>query len=806
MTFEKTSIKVFIAVALLAGIFLGFIIHAVESQKDIRQLSTFQPALPTRIYDVEGRLIAELFQHKRDLVHLNQIPRPVVAAFLAVEDSNFYNHFGIDFKGILRAMFANLKAMSIVQGGSTLTQQLVKGLYTESERTLSRKLYEAILALEVEYVYSKEQILEMYFNQTYFGHGAYGISAAARFYFDKSVEELTLMEGAVLAALPKSPHTYSPIRSPHQSRDKNRVVLNRLVELQLLTKEESNTLYDEFWKAYWKKIIVTPPSINMFGTRTNQAPYFVEMVRQELIGMYGEEAVYRKGLQVYTSLNLDYQKKAEEAMVEVLKELDPVARAANKSDYGGVDYTLLSTYNSLQSLIPLPGVKREYSLRNDFRQKMKDRTSDAYELLSLSLPLREHNELSQEFLSSAREFKSELEVQGAFIALEHKTGRIMSLIGGREFKSTNQFNRAILAKRQPGSAFKPFVYGAALEDRAVHYAMGFLDAPLINIQPDGSQWEPVNYEGTYQGYVPLFRALALSLNLVSVQVYDKVGPDKIIQFASRITKAPIERFQPNPSLALGASELTPMEMATGMSVIANEGRDVIPHGILYITDRDGNVLTNVETEILDVLNYKKKKGEIQLIEEGVAFILRKMMENVVSGGTASRGIRVEGGFTGHGAGKTGTTSGWNDAWFSGFTRDYTATIWLGMDNGSMTLGRHQSGGMVATRIWGKYMAHVYQSQNRTAEPFSQELPKGVKTASVCRYTGKWPNPACDKEFYGTYYMDAIKVGNQIKRIGGEQCDCHHIKSESILDILQEQNSYTDEEIGKKSDKFRTILQ
>lgn len=798
---EKVALTAFFIMSILGGLFLGFLVFSIESRKNIDYLASFQPNLPTRIYDVEGRQIAELFQHQRDLVSLEDIPRSVIAAFLAVEDEAFYDHFGLDFMGILRAAWANIKAGEVVQGGSTLTQQLVKGLFTEGEKTFVRKFYEAVLALQVEREFSKNEILEMYFNQTYFGHGTYGIASAARFYFNKPVQKLNLIEGSILAALPKSPHTYSPFRSPHRSLKKNKSVLNKLADLGYLQKSEVNKLHSAFWKEYWQVIIVTPPTKTIFGNKKNAAPYFTEYIRQELVGLFGEDEVYSRGLQVYTTLNLDHQQFAEEALYSRLEKQDPIARRANLRFGAGVDYRLLSTYNMLRSVLPLPGVVRKYSLRNDFRAKFKNRISDAFELVSLQLPVRPANDISVEFLGSTAEFKSELHVQGALVSLEPGSGRITAMVGGREFKASDQFNRAMQARRQPGSAFKPFVYGAALEDRAVHYAMGFLDSPILNIQPDGSMWAPANYEGGYKGYVMLYRALQMSLNLVSVQVYDLVGPDKIIDFASRLTKVPPSRFQPNPALALGASELTPFELLLGFSTIGNEGREVIPHGIIYITDRDGNVIHHSEREIFDVLNYKKKNDQLQVIEKGIAFIVRKMMQGVVNGGTARGGVRIKGGYKGPAAGKTGTTSGWGDAWFGGFTPDLAAVVWMGMDQGVMTLGRHQSGGVICAPVWGEFMKKVYDDRGELPEDFSEKIPKGVRRGAVNKFTGKWPNPECDtpETLAGTYIPRAVRVGNRTKRVGGERYDCDYVETKSFLERVQEQHEVSDDEIGRERD-------
>ncbi|MBX3722803.1 MAG: PBP1A family penicillin-binding protein [Turneriella sp.] len=797
---EKIAVYSFFLSAFFGGMILGFIHFRIHSKTgDLDRLASFRPTIPTRLYDQKGRLIAELFRHQRKLVSLEEIPRPVIAAFLAIEDSNFYDHFGIDFKGIARATFKNLRARRVVAGGSTITQQLVKGLYTESERTLYRKVYEAILALQVEKAFTKDEILEMYFNQTYFGHGAYGISAAAQFYFDKPVSKLNFMEASILAALPKSPHNYSPFRAPHEAYKKNKASLNRLVEVGYITKQEADTLYKTFWPVYWKKIVTTPPSKTIFGEKVNNAPYFTEHVRQELITLYGEDAVYSKGLQVYTTLDLEQQKAAEKVLLPALTKLDPVARAQNSRTSSGIQKQKVLD-PATGKIVEKAFSTREYSLRGEFRSDFKEEAADALQLVSLTLPATSVNEVSTDFMSSSREHRGDLHVQGALLALDLKTGRYSAMIGGREYKSSDQFNRATMARRQPGSAMKVFVYGAALESRGIHYAMGFIDSPLVNVTPTGKVWAPSNFDSGFSGYVLAFRALSASINLISVQVYDLVGPDVIINYASRLMKVPESRFQPNPSLALGTSEVTPAELLLGYAIIGNKGQDIIPHAIMYIADREGNVIAHPENDVIQALNYKRRTGQIQIIEEGSTFILRKMMENVVNAGTPTQGIRVDGGYKGPGAGKTGTTNSFNDVWFSGFSTETAAVVWFGMDNGDMTLGKGITGGAHVAPVWGGFMAEIDKIRGREAPPFDQTMPASVKTGAVCKFTGKWINPKCDTSdnLTGTLIPQPITKNGKRLGVGGEACDCHHAESKSFLDLLQADHNVQDEEVGRKN--------
>ena len=794
----------FLITSFLAGILFGVILFSSESQEQIRELKKFQPTLPTRLYDIKGRLISELFLHKRELVRLEEIPKPVRTTFITVEDVRFYEHFGIDFVGIARAVWENIKALDLVQGGSTLTQQLVKGLYTRGERTFARKFYEAVLALQVEKEFSKDEILEMYLNQIYLGHGAYGLSSASRFYFDKEIKKLNLVEASILAGLPKAPHAYSPFKNPHQAFKKSKVVLQEMAGYGHFSKEEALELHHKYWEEYRKTILVTPETKTSYGGKKDLAPYFTEYVRQFLEKKIGKEALYSSGLQVYTTLDLDLQIAGEEVLKKALERADPMARSSNELLGDGVDEEFLSTYSILRSVLPLPGIVKKYSPRNEFRKAFKRSLSPAMEMLSLSLPTPKVNDHSLKFLSSTKEFRTDLNVQGALMAMEPHTGRILGMIGGREFKASDQFNRAISAKRQPGSAFKPFVYGAALEDRAIHSNTGFIDSPILNIAPDGSTWAPSNYEGSYRGQVTSTRALSLSMNLVSIQIYDLIGPEKVIGFASKMMKIPPDRFQDNPSLALGSSEVTPFELLQGYNVVANYGKDVVPYSVVYVTNRDGNVLYNFENEVFDALETKKREGSLRVLEPGIAYILHKMMQSVLNG-TAHSGVRVAGGFLGDAAGKTGTTSSWNDAWFAGFTSDISAVVWMGLDQGSQTLGKHQSGGSVAAPVWGKFIQRVYEKRGGQPKKFNWATPEGVSTISVTKNSGQLPNPECEEELIISYVPSRIEVDGEVKQVPLTSSDCGTVETKNFLDLIQEKHEITDEEIGKES-KFQRQYQ
>ena len=577
-----------------------------------------------------------------------------------------------------------------------------------------------------------------------------------------------------------------------------------MVELGFLSREKSEFLYKKFWDAYWPKILLTPSTKNSYGIKKDEAPYFTEYVRQTLEKKLGKEYLYSQGLQIYTTLDLELQKIGEDVLLQAIEQADPMAKSSNEAFKSGVDHSLLNAYSLFKTVLPLPNIAKISSPRNKLRKALKEYLVDSLELISLCLPVPSLNNESKRLYQSTMDRLSDLQVQGAMVAMEPNTGRILGMIGGREFKASDQFNRAILARRQPGSAFKPFVYGAAIEDRAVHSNMGFMDSPLINIQPDGNIWAPSNYEGKYRGYVTLTQALALSMNLVSIQVMDRVGAEKVVDFSAKLMKIPPQRFQPNPSLALGSSEVTPMELLQGYAIIANEGKEVIPHSIIYITNREGDVLYDIEREVFGLLNEKKKKKQFQVIEMGVAYILNQMMRSVLSG-TAHSGVRVIGGFHGDAAGKTGTTSSWSDAWFVGFTSDIIAVFWLGMDQSLLTLGRHQSGGSLAAPIWGKFMRKVYEQREEEPEPLSEDMPDGVNSSFVTKHTGKWGNSECEEEMISTLIPAPVEVDGELKKVYGETSNCETIQTKSLLEWIQEQNQISDSEIGKKK-KFKKQFQ
>ncbi|HRX14712.1 MAG TPA: PBP1A family penicillin-binding protein [Spirochaetota bacterium] len=721
--FGKCIISLLMLGSIIGALIFGYIMSEIKNFTGISNIKQFQLSVPTRLYDVNGELIAELFMEKRELVGFDEIPQTLINALLATEDQAFYNHFGINFGAIIRAMIKNIQAGEIVQGGSTITQQLAKRLFTESEKTYGRKALEAILALQIERKFSKEEILEMYFNQIYLGHGCYGVATTARLFFDKEVKYLTAAESSVIAALPSAPGRYSPLMNPRNAYEKNRDILNRMVQEGYLTKEQADTIYKEFWPDFIDSLKTEFPTKTAYTKNTDKAPHFTAFIRQVLENRFGRDAVYNDGLIVYTTLDLRRQRSAEYHMKKGLKEQTKLSDSLNAYTRGSVDRGLFGTYGLLRMIFSLPGVVIKHDIESRTRRAILDEVADAADLLSLLTDSRINQEVIENFRSTtALGVVTNLQVEGALVSIEPSTGYISAMVGGSDFNVDNQLNRAVSARRQPGSSFKPFVYGAGIDSHIITSGTTISDAPLVNIDSHGTTWAPGNYGGTYSGLVNIKHALAQSINIIAVRIYDMVGPEKITEFSSRILKVPPFRFNSNPTMSLGTSELTPFEMAGAYAIYANKGRDVIPHGIRLVLDKDGNEIANIEREIGDLLAIKERNNQMQVVSEDVAFIMTDLMRGVIDKGTARKKIREEERFTLPAAGKTGTTSNWTDAWFCGFTPDIVTVIWMGYDKPFLSLGKHQAGGVVAAPIWARYMKDVY---NGMPKPVFDGPPENV---------------------------------------------------------------------------------
>lgn len=595
-------IRLFIALCLVvfAGLGFGYIFAAYQSLPAVG--NNMRPAVSSQVFDSHGRLITTFHSDQNRLpIDINKVPQNLQNAFIAAEDNRFYEHIGIDPIGIFRAIFANLTNRGIAQGGSTITQQLAKNAFLSQEQTLKRKIQEAMLALEIEHKYSKKEILEMYMNQIYFGQGAYGIQTAAKTYFNKDVNELTLTQCAMLAGLPKSPNYYSPFNNLNEAKKRKNVVLDQMVKYGYVSAAEAEDAKNQdlgLSKSHQSK-------------EADEYASFIDYVSQQVAKKYGDDALYKEGLKIYTTMDVDKQHAAVRAM---------------------------------------------RNLPNNYTDE---------------------NGLTQP--------------QAAIVSIDPKTGHILAMVGGR---GQDSFNRASMAVRQPGSAFKPFVYLTALQhDMTPDTTMN--DQPVTY-----GNWSPKNAGGSYSGTMTLSDALAHSVNTIAVQLADQVGTKNIIANAKKMGITTLDAKDDNLAMALGGltKGVTPLEMASAYGTFANKGVHVKPTAIVKILDRNGNVLEDAST-------LEKEETKTRVMSEREAYEMTTMLEGVIDHGTGTAAAIGR-----PAAGKTGTTDDNKDAWFVGYTPDIVTAVWIGDDTGSHSLGEIY-GGTIPAEIWKDYMSSATSDES-----------------------------------------------------------------------------------------------
>ena len=614
-----------------AGAVVGLYVYYSHDLPRIESLKDYAPALVTQVHGSRGELLAEFSVEKRYLIGLADVSPIFVKAILAAEDDKFFEHRGIDPLGIFRAALKNLRSGEIKQGGSTITQQIVKSLLLSSERSFSRKIKEAILATRIERYLTKQDILTLYLNQIYFGRGAYGIEAASRCYFGKPAARLDLAEAAFIAGLPKAPS-----RASEKTVERWRYVLGRMQELGYITADERQAAQKN------------PPSFIPAPTDTSailKAPYFAEHVRRDIEQRYGADLLYKGGLKVETTVDLSLQDAAEGA---VLRGIEAYDKRTGK--------------------------------------------------------------------------KEPSKIQSALLCMDPYTGQVKALVGGRDFRR-NQFNRATQAQRQPGSAFKPVLYAAAL-DKDYTPASVFIDSPMVvEAAGPGIFWEPQNYDRTFAGPMTFRKALTLSRNIVTVKILKYIGPEYAIEYAKNLGMS--GEFEPNLALSLGTCGVSLLNLVRGYSVFCAQGIAAEPIFITRITARDGSIIEENQPQLR------------QAISPETAFLISSVLQSVVEEGTGKK-VRA---LNRPCAGKTGTTNDSRDAWFIGFTPKLVAGVWIGFDDLS-PLGRHETGGVAAAPVWLDFMQQALQ--NEPVQPF--KAPDGVVFVKVNPETGLPPEPGQDWHF------------------------------------------------------------
>jgi penicillin-binding protein 1A len=690
-----------LAIGLLVGIALA---AAYPNLPEIKSLVDYHPKLPMRIYSADGVLLGEFGEERRSYLPIAEIPKVMQNAVLAIEDSRFYQHGGVDYVGVLRAGLENLREARS-QGASTITMQVARNFYLSSEKTFTRKIYEILLSLKIESMLSKEKILEVYMNQIFLGQRAYGFAAASEIYFGKPLKDITIAEAAMLAGLPKAPSAYNPISNPKRAEQRQRHIIERMYENGFITNAQREAAQAQELK-----------------TRTVQevpvhAEYVAETVRQLVFSQYGN-ATYTRGLNVYTSVLSGDQATAYRALRRSILEYErrqyfrgPEAHVELPRDPKALDARIAEALEDhpdngeLQAAVVLEASARKVMavLQNGETVTI---TGDGLKPVASGLADKAAPNIQIRRGSVVRVLKGpkgdwtitqQPEVEGCFVSMEPNTGDIRALVGGFDYNK-NKFNHVLQAWRQPGSSFKPFIYSAALEkgftpSTVVNDAPLFFDAGATGSQP----WEPKNYDGKFEGPMPLRKGLAKSKNMISIRILNAIGPKYAQGWASHFGFDP-EKHPAYLTMALGAGSVTPMQMAVAYSVFANGGYRVNPTLITRITDAAGKLIMQTKPRTLD--------DSMRAIEPRNAFLMTSLLQEVTRSGTAARAQAMLKRPDLYG--KTGTTNDSMDAWFAGYNPSLTAVVWIGYDT-PKKLGDKETGGGLALPVWIDYMGYALRS-------------------------------------------------------------------------------------------------
>jgi penicillin-binding protein 1A len=782
----------FIGVCFLLAIAGGIGVMAVfwhfgRDLPDYTQLADYQPEVMTRVHAGDGALIAEYAKEKRVFVPIDQIPRRVIDAFISAEDKNFYSHPGIDIPSVLRAAVTNVINLGSGRrpvGASTITQQVAKNFLLTNTVSYTRKIKEAILAFRIERAFSKDHILELYLNEIYLGGGSYGVAAAALRYFDKSLDELTVAEAAYLGALPKAPSNYDPVRNHDAAKARRDWVIGRMFEDGYITKAQEEQA--------WQTPLVGKhrQSVDTYG----DADYFAEEVRRELVDKYGEDALYNGGLSVRTSLDPKLQTIANKAMHDGLVAYDqrhgwrgPLGKVDLSGDWRkelgnfqapsdvdwlraavlkvGSDKVEIGLEGGGTGTIPFAEMSwaRQWLKGQHYGVKPK-KPSDVLNVGDAILVQKvDADEDGNKTPDNTYALRQIPDVNGGLVAMDPHTGRVLAMSGGFSF-DLSKFNRATQAKRQPGSAFKPFVYLAAMDDGMTPSTL-VLDAPFVIDQGPGlGKWKPGNYTGKFYGPSTLRLGIELSRNLMTVRLAQTIGMDQVVEYAKKF--GVVDDMPHVLSMALGAAETTVLRLTNGYAELVNGGKKLTPTLIDRIQDRRGKVIYRRDTrqcpECEDVTYHGQMPPELpdnreQLTDPASAFQIVSILEGVIQRGTGRR-IRSLGYPL---AGKTGTTNDARDAWFVGFSPDLALGVYVGFDD-NRSLGEHEQGATAAAPIWKEFMK--YALEGTKAVPF--RTPPGIRMVRVDARSGLPAQPGDTDVIWEAFKPGTIPASNDNVIDGG----------------------------------------
>ncbi len=756
-------------IAVILGITLGLTLGATRNIRQAGSLQESKPALPTQILDRNGELVTEFFsEEKRELVSIDQLPRHLIDALLTREDRDFYKHRGFRLWYIIRAAMDIVTGRSF-RGGSTLTQQLAGYLYADrKDISIKRKLVELWWALQLERDLTKNEILEQYLNTMYFGHNTYGVEAASQFYFKHSARDLTVAESAMLVIQLASPGRYSPINHPNRAKKLQEEILAQMTSLGYTSKEEAERSFQDYWTGYdYTRSNLT----SAWFEREDKAPYFSEYVRQRLEEqLLGSMDLYKEGLIVHTTLDLSMQRTADQVMEKWIQVVNNQHQAQAASRLSVADATFLPIVDLLSLTFNIEGIRfAGAKQRSRGLVQFLDSVNPVMDLSASLFGLDGLKLAAQTGYAKNVVRSKKTKVEGALVAIESTTGRVLAMVGGRQFESTNQFNRAVQSQVQPGSAFKPLYYSAAISSRKLTAASMIVDAPVVFWNDDNTPYIPLNFKGEWKGRVLLRQALEHSMNVPSLKVLDTIGFDAAIERASRMLgisdPTEIELVFPRKyPLGLGIITVSPLEMAQAFATFPNQGRAVEPIPIQFVEDRNGRILLEPEKE-LRAEQLRAGRGQ-QIMPPQDAYVMTSLLEGVVSEGTLRGAAEWVGGFGRPIAGKTGTTQNWSDAWTVGFTPQITTAIWFGFDERGYSLGINQTGATSAGPAWAEFMKAAHQ--DLPVVDFSRPA-SGLVEVGVCATSGQLPTKYCNDGIIKEIFL----AGTEPR----EFCDIHPYEQE-----------------------------
>jgi penicillin-binding protein 1A len=742
-----------LSVSAVVGILLGLAVSATVNIQKQSTFGNFNPSLPSQVLDVNGQLITEFFSdEKREIVSYNEVPKALTNALLTREDQEFFTHNGFSMRGTSRALLGIMTGQ-FLSGGSTLTQQLAGKLYSDRTKiTVGRKLEELWWAFQLESKFSKQEILEQYLNNMPFGHTTYGVEAASKYFFRHSVKDLSPAEAAILIIQLVRPGLYSPIRNPNSARKIQELILADMVHEGYLTQEQS----DASFSAYWANYDYQRDNLSTaFFDRKDKAPFFSEYIRNLVDeNLLGAHDIYRDGLTIHTTLDLNMQKVADQVMADGITETNKKFHASSDVRGNVVDAEVSPLLDMLALGFNMPDFKASGTqYLRDAKNYLTDNVAPTMDMAAKLFGVEEVQDAAVNAYQSVVDLTGKTQVEGALITLENSTGYIKAMVGGTQFDRLNQFNRAVQANVQPGSTFKPLFYSAAIDSKKFTPATMIMDAPTVFTKEDGTPYTPLNFKGEWVGPVLLRQALAHSMNVPAIQVLAGIGFDAAIDRASKLLGItdPVEISNTFPRvfpLALGIIKTSPLRMARAYAIFGNQGREVTPVAILYIQDRNGNIISNPSA---DAAEAQRRRGtQTQIISPQTAYVMTDLMKSTVGEGTLAGAVGEVGGLPMDMAGKTGTTQNWSDAWTVGYSPYMTTAIWLGFDKPGNSLGLDNTGAVAAGPLWARYMKAIHKN----LAPLKFPRPAtGLYNMTVDAETGLLPSGEAGEKVITELFLD-----------------------------------------------------